>query len=76
MGTLYEGIWLMVVGMTTVFGFLSILVGLMYASAAFFESFGHLFPEPESESTRSAVSDDDARIAVVLAAVAAHRNRG
>jgi len=71
-----EGFWLMLVGMSTVFGFLSILVATMYISAAFFESFAHLFPEPEPVQQRIASSDNDAEIAVVLAAIAAHRSRG
>ena len=73
---LYEGFWLMVVGMVTVFGFLSTLVAMMTVSAALFESYAHLFPEPVTEPTRSTSSDDDARIAVVLAAIAAHRTQG
>ena len=67
----------MAVGMGTVFGFLSIMVAIMYVSAAFFERFDHLFPEPEPAPTRGrASSSNDAEIAVVLAAIAAHRSRG
>ena len=67
----------MVVGMATVFGFLSILVGMMVVSAAFFESFAHLYPDPDPEPPRPEPTDDaDVRIAVALAAIAAHRSRG
>ena len=66
----------MAVGMTTVFSFLSLLVIAIQISAAFFERFAHLFPEPEPERRApapSAPTSNDAEIAVVLAAIAAHR---
>ena len=70
-----EGFRLMAVGMTTVFSFLSLLVIAIQISAAFFDRFAHLFPEPEP--TRRALSpssttSSDPEIAVVLAAIAAH----
>ncbi len=40
-----EGLRLMAVGMFTVFAFLTLLVGLMNASAVFFERFSDRFPE-------------------------------
>ncbi len=71
-----EGFRLMAVGMTTVFSFLGLLVIAIHLSARFFEQFAHLFPEPEAARrlpSASAPTSDDAEIAVVLAAIAAHR---
>lgn len=71
-----EGVQLMLVGMTTVFGFLGLLVLVMQGSAAFFRANAHLFPESEPAPTKPAIAaSNDAEIAVVLAAVAAHRAR-
>ena len=47
-----EGVRLMAVGMLTVFAFLTLLVGLMRGSAAFFESFADRFPEEKPEPPR------------------------
>ena len=44
---LEEGLRLVAVGMLTVFTFLGLLVGLMRASAAFFEAQAHRFPEAD-----------------------------
>ena len=71
-----EGMLLMAVGMTTVFAFLGLLVGLMQGSAAFFAAFGDRFPEAEAlqpgwADSPSAGSDEV--IAVVLAAAEARR---
>jgi len=60
------------VGMTTVFGFLSLLVVTMMGSAAFFERFGDWFEEP-APPKRPAVTGPSPEIAVVLAAIEAHR---
>ena len=64
------GVELMFVGMSTVFAFLGLLVVLMHASARIV---AHLSPPPLV--TKLADVDDDAQIAVVLAAVAAARQR-
>ena len=66
---LAEGARLMVVGMFTVFAFLTLLVGVMKASAVFFAAFGAYFPEdePESLQNRGAGSGGDEEIALVLA---------
>lgn len=74
----WEGIELTAVGMTTVFAFLGLLVGLMQGSAVFFEAFGDRLaapasPEPVPGASRSGARDEE--IAVVLAAVEAHRHR-
>jgi sodium pump decarboxylase gamma subunit len=74
----WGGIELTAVGMTTVFAFLGLLVGLMQASAALFEAFGHRFPVPPSTETTSGASGGasrDEEIAIVLAAVEAHRRQ-
>ena len=42
---LSEGVNLMAVGMTTVFGFLALLVVLLQVSARFFEKFGDRWPD-------------------------------
>ena len=44
----------MAVGMTTVFLFLTLLVALMRASAAFFEANAHRFPEADAQDASSA----------------------
>ncbi len=63
-----EGVRLMAVGMFTVFAFLTLLVGLMKASAAFFEANAHRFPEDESETAQSTRADDaDLALAIALA---------
>jgi len=72
-----EGVLLMAVGMATVFAFLGVLVGLMQGSAAFFEAFGDRFAEPEvptpsAGATPGGAGNDD-EIAIVLAAIEAHR---
>lgn len=67
---LLEGVRLMVVGMTTVFAFLTLLVLAMQLNRVV----GAMFPDPEPAAGPSPVaSDDEAEIAVVLAAVAAAR---
>ena len=75
-----EGVLLMAVGMATVFAFLGLLVGLMQASAAFFAASGDRFADPEPQTAASAPAasggGNDDEIAVVLAAIEAHRRRG
>jgi sodium pump decarboxylase gamma subunit len=70
----------MAVGMTTVFAFLGLLVALMQASAAFFEAFGDRFAEPEAPTPSPGTPPDSAgnddEIAIVLAAIEAHRRGG
>ena len=62
------------VGMTTVFGFLGLLVCLMHVTARVIARFPGA-PEvvQSTPSPRVAVSTDDAQIAAVLAIVAAQR---
>lgn len=63
-----EGIRLVAVGMFTVFAFLTLLVGLMRASALFFEANAHRFPEDEPPGTPPVrAGNDDEELAVVLA---------
>ena len=71
---LFEGINLMVVGMTTVFSFLVLLVIVRQVSARFFERFGDQWPDAavatgDSDSTPGTQNEE---IAVVLAAITAH----
>lgn len=72
---LAEGVRLMVVGMFTVFAFLTLLVGVMKASAAFFAAFEAHFPEdePEAPRGRTARAGGDEAIALVLALAEAKR---
>ncbi len=58
----------MVVGLSSVFAFLGLLVVVMYASAWFFNTFSHLFPDPDSQVS-TAAPPDLSDIAVVLAAL-------
>lgn len=74
---LFEGINLMVVGMTTVFSFLALLVIVMQVSARFFERFGDQWPDA-AEATGgpdSTPGTQNEEIAVILAAITAHRGR-
>ena len=65
------------VGMATVFAFLGLLVVAMHGSGAFFRANAHRFPDPpDLDPPPRAETGNHAEIAVVLAAVAAHRARG
>jgi sodium pump decarboxylase gamma subunit len=66
---LLEGVRLMVVGMTTVFAFLTLLVLAMQINRVV----GAMFPDPEPVSEPPGPSDEDRHVAVVLAAIAAAR---
>ena len=68
-----QGLTVLVVGITTVFAFLILLVVVMQVSAWFFGRFAHLFPEPDQAVAVNA-TDNLSEIAVVIAAVRA-RNR-
>jgi sodium pump decarboxylase gamma subunit len=68
-----EGLRLMAVGMFTVFAFLTLLVGLMKASAAFFEKFADRFPEEASGESKVVRSGNDGEIALALAVAEAYR---
>ena len=68
-----EGVQLMIVGMLTVFVFLTLLVGLMKASAAFFEANAHRFPDEESATAMApgsqgrGTNDEEIAVAIALA---------
>ena len=73
---LLEGANLMAVGMTAVFGFLTLLVVVLQLSAWVFRSFGHRWPDPVIATTPSlATARRDSEIALVLAAVEDYRRR-
>ncbi len=75
---LQEGIDLMAVGMTTVFGFLTLLVVVLQLSARAFGSFGHRWPDPAIEPSRSEATPralGNVEIAVAFAAIEAHRRQ-
>ena len=63
-----EGLQLTLVGMTTVFGFLSLLVGLMVVSSRLLEH----YPEEVAPEAPLAGGNEE-EIAVVLASIEAHR---
>lgn len=67
-----EGVQLMAVGMFTVFAFLTLLVGLMKASSAFFETFSDRFPEPRAADAGERTGDE-AEIALAIAVAATRR---
>ena len=70
---LADGIRLMAVGMVTVFGFLTILVAVMAAQAAFFSAFSGRFAD---EATGAAPPADDDEVALAIAIAHARRLEG
>lgn len=68
-----EGFRLMAVGMFTVFAFLTLLVGVMTASAVFFERFSERFPDDPSKEPAAGRSGNDAEIALAVAVAEAFR---
>lgn len=66
-----EGFELMIIGMGVVFSFLTLLVVIMYATAAFFKRFEAYFAT-ESAPEEIPADDDLAEIAAIVAAVQAH----
>ena len=67
----------MVVGMTTVFSFLALLVIVLQVSARFFERFGDRWPDAALATAPpgSTPGTQSEEIAVVLAAITAYRGR-
>jgi sodium pump decarboxylase gamma subunit len=76
---LIEGAWLMVAGLTIVFGFLFVLVGVLMVMSWAVRRWGPIDPSlvaPGSTPLPAAPSDEDGRItAAIAAALAAHRRR-
>ena len=70
---LADGIRLMAVGMITVFGFLTILVAVMAAQAAFFQAFSARFAD---EASGIAPPADDDGVALAIAIAHARRHGG
>lgn len=67
---LEEGLQLMAVGMTTVFAMLTLLVGLLHASAAIFSRL------PEEAAPENLEADPDEELMLLAVAIAAaHRER-
>ena len=63
-----EGVQLMAVGMLTVFAFLTLLVGLMKVSAAFFLANAHRFPDEALAGVGATRSDqEEMALAIALA---------
>lgn len=78
---LRNGLLLMVIGMGTVFAFLTLMVICIQFSAKLAAKFAHLLPEEEKKkpkakkpaAPKAAAEDDGALVAVLTAAVAKHR---
>jgi Na+-transporting methylmalonyl-CoA/oxaloacetate decarboxylase gamma subunit len=76
-----EGLRLMLIGMSGVFGFLLLLVGLMQASGRVWSVLAAWFPEPASVKPGAAISTglqgaELEEIAVALAVASAARKAG
>ncbi|MCR9096157.1 MAG: OadG family protein [bacterium] len=63
---LADGIRLMAIGMVTVFGFLTVLVALMAAQAAFFRAFSGRFAD-EASGEAPPADDDEVALAIAIA---------
>ena len=70
----YEGLKLMVIGMSTVIGFLCLLVLVMHGSAVFFRVYHRRFPEGGGAEAPE-VKHTDRDLAIALAVIAHHQNR-
>ena len=70
---LKQGIDLMVVGMGTVFAFLTLLVLFIYASGAIIRNW---FPMPANTQSVEAGHQNDAQLAAAIAAAAAWQSDG
>jgi len=78
---LKNGLLLMVIGMGTVFAFLTLMVLSIQLSAKLAAKYAHLLPEEEKKKLKArkaavpkaAAEDDGALVAVLSAAVAKHR---
>ena len=70
---IYEGLRLMMIGMSTVVAFLCLLVVVMHLSAVFFRFYHRAFPEIEEVAPKSkATSQRD--VAIALAVVVHQKN--
>jgi Na+-transporting methylmalonyl-CoA/oxaloacetate decarboxylase gamma subunit len=69
---MWQGVQLMVVGMTTVIAFLTLMVGLMQLSAKVFAGYADL---PDTNDQDAGPTDDLTEIAVVIAAIEAWRQQ-
>lgn len=78
-----EGLRLLALGMSMVIIFLVLLVLLISFMAWFFRRFAHYFPEQQEVATAPGIPagaaptglDQSTRLAIVVAAITAHRNR-
>ena len=71
MNTFYEGLSLMVIGMGTVFAFLTMLVAIITIVSKVINRY---FPEVETVSEPTDAQHDKTLVAVITAAIAKHRN--
>ena len=72
-GLIQQGLALMLVGMGTVFVFLTLLVASMSAMSAAVARFA---PPPPAPPSRPTASEDHAVVAAIVAAVDLHRRGG
>ncbi len=70
-----QGIEIMLVGMATVFAFLSLLVGLLHVSAALFAGSADPVAVAPAPAARQVSGAEEEEIAVVLAVAEAWRRR-
>ncbi len=68
---LNQGLWLMLVGMGTVFAFLTLLVGCMHAASAAFAS----FPDDPTPGRPEPATADDELLLIAVALAAAEKER-
>ena len=69
---IYDGLKLMVIGMSTVIGFLCLMVVIMQISAFLFKLYHARFPEMTEETEAPSTKNRD--IAIALAAIAHHKS--
>ena len=69
---IYDGLRLMVIGMSTVIAFLCLLVVLMQISAFFFKRYNARLPET-TPTDAVTTTDNNRDIAIALAAIAHHK---
>lgn len=67
-----EGLQIMIIGMSVVFGFLTLMVFTMNIAAAFIKKIAKYFPEAHEDKGSTGRSNENQEIAVAIAAIQAH----
>lgn len=73
---LIDGLIFMVLGMTTVFAFLTVLVIVMHLSHLLIDVYGKYFPERVLEPQKIRRSNNDSKIALAVAIAKAYSQKG